>query len=91
MFMFWYTRQQLCIRWGAKISSFLLFLMEYVTEKYYLQLSLLYTWMIPRYSLLNTSRIGCYISDVCIKHVFYADDLWLMAPCAIALQGLLNI
>ena len=42
-------------------------------------------------SLLNTSRIGCHISDVCINHVFYADDLCLMAHCAIALQELINI
>ena len=42
-------------------------------------------------SLRNTSWIGCHISDVCINHVFYADDLCLMAPCAIALQELINI
>ena len=41
-------------------------------------------------SLLNTSRIGCHIDDVCINHVFYADHLCLMAPCAIALQELIN-
>ena len=40
--------------------------------------------------LLNASRIGCHISDVCINHVFYADDLCLMAPCVIALQDLLT-
>ena len=32
-----------------------------------------------------------YVDNVCINHVFYADDLCLMAPCAIALQQLLNI
>ena len=42
-------------------------------------------------SLLNTSRIGCHIDDVCINYVFYADDLCLMAPCAIALQELINV
>ena len=42
-------------------------------------------------SLLNASRIGCHISNICISHVFYADDLCSMAPCAIALQELLNI
>ena len=42
-------------------------------------------------SLLNTSRIGCHIDDVCINHVFYADDLCLMAPCTIALQELINV
>ena len=41
--------------------------------------------------LLNTSRIGCHISDACIYHVFYADDLCLMATCAIALQELIKI
>ena len=38
---------------------------------------------------INASRMGCHISDVCINHVFYADDLCLMAPCAIALQDYL--
>ena len=42
-------------------------------------------------SLLNTSRIGCHINDVYINHLFYADDLCLMAPCAIALQELINV
>ena len=34
-----------------------------------------------------------YIDDlhVCINHAFYADDLCLMAPCAIALQELINL
>ena len=42
-------------------------------------------------SLLNTSRIGCHISDVYINHVFYADDLCLIAPSAIALTELINM
>ena len=29
------------------------------------------------------------IDNVCFNHVFYADDLCLMAPCAITLQELL--
>ena len=40
-------------------------------------------------SLVNTSAIGCHISDACIHIVFYADDLCLMAPCAIAVQKLI--
>ena len=38
---------------------------------------------------INASRMECKISDVCINHVFYTDDLCLMAPCAIALQDYL--
>ena len=30
--------------------------------------------------------MGCHISEVCINHVFYADDLCLMPLCAIAQQ-----
>ena len=52
--------------------------------------SLIAVYMDDFSSLLNASRIGC-VSDVCINHVFSADDLCLLAPCAIALQELLNI
>ena len=31
--------------------------------------------------LLNASRIRFHISDVCFNHLFYANDLCLMAPC----------
>ena len=41
--------------------------------------------------LLINSGIGCFIDNVCFNHVFYADDLCLMAPCATAIQELLNI
>ena len=41
--------------------------------------------------LISQSGIGCHIDDLCINHVFYADDLFLMAPCAIALQELINL
>ena len=41
--------------------------------------------------LLINSGIGCFIDNVCFNHVFYADDLCLMAPCVTALLELLNI
>ena len=41
--------------------------------------------------LLINSGIGCFIDNVCFNHVFYADDLCLMAPCAISLQELFDI
>ena len=31
------------------------------------------------------------LDEVCFNHIFYADDLCLLAPCAIALQKLLDI
>ena len=53
--------------------------------------SLFAVYMDDLSSLLNTSRIGPHIDDVCINHVFYAGDVCLMAPCAIALQELINV
>ena len=41
--------------------------------------------------LLSQSGIGYHIDNLCINHVFYADDLCLMALCAIALQELINL
>ena len=40
---------------------------------------------------LRKSKIGCMLDEVCFNHIFYADDLCLLAPCAIALQKLLDI
>ena len=34
---------------------------------------------------------GCHINDIVINHLFYADDLCLMAPSPAALQVLINI
>ena len=41
---------------------------------------------------LVKSQIGCHIIDnVCVIHVMYTDDIWLMAPSLAALQKLINI
>ena len=42
-------------------------------------------------NVLISSGTGCFLDKVCFNPVLYADDLCLMAPCAIALQELLNI
>ena len=87
---FWYSKQEVCIRWGTEMSSYFN-ISNGVIQGGILSPSLFAIYMDDLSSLLNTSRIGCHISDVCINHVFYADDLCLMAPCAIALQELINI
>ena len=88
--MFWYTRQELCIRWGAEMSLFFTISNGVgLRQGGILSPSLFAVYMDDLSSLLNSSRIRCHISDVCINHVFYADDLCLMAPCVIALHELL--
>ena len=90
MLMFWYSKQEVCIRWGTEMSSYFN-ISNGVRQGGILSPSLFAIYMDDLSSLLNTSRIGCHISDVCINHVFYADDLCLMAPCAIALKEFINI
>ena len=42
-------------------------------------------------NMLNSAVIGCHIHNYCTNHVFYADDICVIAPCPSGLQGLLNI
>ena len=41
--------------------------------------------------MLDDSCVGCYVDNVFVNSVFYADDLYWMAPCAIALQQLIYV
>ena len=88
--MYWYTKQELCIRSGAKMSPYKT-ISNGVRQGGILSPSLFAVYMDDLYSLLSTSRTGGHIDDVCINHVFYADDLCVMAPCAIALQELIVV
>ena len=40
---------------------------------------------------LNNAGIGCYMNNCCTKHMFYADDLYVIVPIPCGLQALLNI
>ena len=40
---------------------------------------------------LLSCNAGCYINDVCINHVMYADDICLLAPSASAMQSLFDV
>ena len=41
-------------------------------------------------NMLNSAGIGCHIHNCCTNHVFYADDICVIAPSPSGLQGLLN-
>ena len=40
---------------------------------------------------LSKSYAGCYINDICVNHIMYADDICLLAPIGIAMQNLLDV
>ena len=90
MLMYWYTKQELCIRCEAEMSPYFT-ISNGVRQGGILYPSLFAVYIDALSSLLNTSRIGCHIDDVCINHVFHSEDLCLMPPCTIALQELINV
>ena len=88
--MFWYSKQEICIKWGNETSSCFT-ISNGVRQGGTLSPVLFSIYIHDLSVLLSQSGIGCHIDDLCINHVFYADDLCLMAPCAIALQELINL
>ena len=86
----WYRCQQLFIQWGKTKSSFFT-ISNGVRQGGILSPKLFSVYMDDLSNMLIRSGVDCCIDNVCVNHVFYADDLCLMAPCAIALQELLNI
>ena len=87
---FWYRSQQLCILWG-KTGSSVFTISNGVRQGGILSPKLFSVYLDDLSKLLISSGIGCFIDNVCFNHVFYADDLCLIAPCAIAFQELLHI
>ena len=88
--LFWYSKQEICIKWGNETSSCST-ICNGVRQGGILSVVLFSIYMDDLSVLLSQSGIGCHIDDLCINHVFYADDLCLMAPCAIVLQELINL
>ena len=88
--MFWYSKQEICIKWGNETSTCFT-ITNGVRQGDILSPTLFSIYMDDLSFILSESGIGCHIDDLCINHVFYADDLCLMAPCAIALQELIGL
>ena len=88
--MFLCSNQKLYIKWGTQTSSFFTIL-NGVCQGGILSPVLFSIYVDDLFVLLSHSGIGCHIEGKCINHVFYADDLCLMAHCDIVLQELINM
>ena len=88
--MFCYSKQEICIKCGYETSS-CFSISNGVRQGGILSPVVFSIYMDDLFVVLLQSGIGCHIDDQCINYVFYADDLCLMAPCAIALQELINL
>ena len=90
MLSFWYQMQLMFIKWGQYSSSS--FSVSNGVRQGGVLSPLLFSVYIDELSLiLNNSNVGCFINDTCVNHVFYADDICLMAPSNSGLQKLVDI
>ena len=87
---FWYMHQQVCVQWGGAISD-LFHVLNGVRQGGILSPLFFNIYMNDLSMQLNMSDIGCNINGIFLNHFVYADDMCIVAPCANALQLLLNI
>ena len=88
--MYWYAQQQFQIRWNGKLSH------GFRTTNGIRQGGLVSPFLFNIYMdglsyKLNRSGIGCYINNVCVNHICYADDIVVLSPSVVALQRILDM
>ena len=88
--LYWYRTQTFCIKWGSTTSEFFN-VSNGVRQGGILSPYLFIVYIDDLSNMLNSAGIGCHIHNCCINHVFYADDICVIAPSPSGLQGLLNI
>jgi exonuclease III len=87
---FWYATQTFCVKWGSATS------VPFSTKNGVRQGGILSPRLFTLYMddlshKLNSINAGCYIGSCCVNHLFYADDICLLAPSALGLQQLLDV
>ena len=87
----WYRQQTLCVKWERNTSSF--FTVTNGVGQGGILSPFLFTLYVDYLShKLNNAKVGCHnINNVCINHLFYANDLCLMAPSPVGLQLIIDM
>ena len=88
--VYWYRTQTFCVKWGS-VTSVFFNVSNGVRQGGILSPYLFVIYVDDLSALLNSSGVGCHINNSPINHIFYADDLCLMAPSPSGLQKLLDI
>ena len=90
LLVFWYSQQQMNIRWGNTVSSSF-HVTNVVKQGGIISPVLFNVYMDDLSTSLNNSGIGGHIGEKTINHLCYADDICLIALSSSAMQQVLNI
>ena len=81
--------QLVCMKWGTVVSQY--FRLSNGVRQGGILSKLFALYMNGLSGALSHCKAGCYINEQGMNHIMYADDIFVMAPTAIALQKLLDV
>ena len=90
LLLFLYQMQNVCIKLGNSYSHYFT-ICNGVRQGGILSPRLFVLYVNQLTDGLLSCNAGCYINDMCINHVMYADDICLLAPSASAMQSVLDV
>ena len=90
LLVYWYSHQQMCVRWGNIVSSCFC-VSNGVKQGGILSPTLFNVYMDILSISLNSTNIGGHIGGQLLNHLCYADDLCLISMSSAGMQRLLNM
>ena len=88
--VFWYRNQSFCVKWGNITSSFFN-VSNGVRQGGILSPYLFAIYVDDLSEQLNGLKVGLYMCNTPANHIYYADDLCVMAPSPAGLQTILDV
>ena len=86
---YWYKNQRMKVRWGGRLSTGFN-VSNGVRQGGILSSYLFNVYMDDLSIKLNNRRIGCFVGNILVNHLLYADDILLISPSAAGLRKLLG-
>ena len=87
--IYWYSNLSSTVKWN-NVLSFTFSVRSGVRQGGVLSPHLFTVYLDDLFSILKQTKVGCYVMNIFVSAVIYADDICLLAPCRSALQTLLN-
>ena len=79
--LFWYQMKNVCIQWRNSYSHYFTICND-VRQGGILSPRLFALYVNQLTDRLLSCNASCYINDMCINHVMYADGICLLTPCS---------